>query len=94
MSSQSKDSDRGVNRREVMAAAGAALALTPLAAFVRSALGGELPAARREAELDAWSIDDMWTGYPRHAEPIGYPRPRRDLEVARAVDPVDAPFLV
>jgi hypothetical protein len=83
----------GVDRREFMLGAGiATVALSPLAIGVRSALARGRAEVANVAAAD-WSIDDMWTGYPRHAEPIGYARPHAAPELAALVDPIDLPFL-
>ncbi len=80
-----------VDRREfIVGAAGAMVVVTPLAASVRRALAAEPAADRPFAD---WSIDDMWSGYPRYAEPIGFARPQAELDRTAAADPVDLPFL-
>ena len=83
----------GVDRREFMlGAAVATVALSPLTLGVRRVLAaeGDMPAASALAD---WSVDDMWTGFPRYAEAIGYPGPDAAPEIAALADPVDRPFL-
>lgn len=85
-----------LDRREfLVGAAAATLALSPLAASVRSAIAGESRSVTAR-ELVDWSIDDMWSGYPRYAEPIAYARPRTAAvpDLAALADPADSPFVV
>ena len=83
----------GLDRREfIIGAAVATVALSPLTIGVRAALAGGRGRMPDGAAAD-WSIDDMWTGYPRHAEPIGYARPQAAAELAALADPIDLPFL-
>ena len=85
-------SEAAVDRRKFMVgAAVATVALSPLAAGVRRALAAEPPATLEAAD---WSVDDMWTGYPRHAEAIGYPPPGVTPTLTALADPVDLAFLV
>lgn len=59
-----------LDRREFIAAAGTAVAASVLPLSVAVAAHAHVEFDR----LADWTIDDMWTGYPRHAEPIGYAR--------------------
>ena len=50
-------------------------------------------AAKPQATLADWHIDDMWGVYPRPSEPIGYGRPHGDGEILAAVAAADLQFL-
>jgi hypothetical protein len=73
-----------LDRREFVAAAAAVGAVgalpLPLPLPLRAAVAGAGASVgagtqdRDAAGLDDWSIDDMWTGYPRPAAPIAYGR--------------------
>ena len=88
----------GIDRREFIAAAGAAAAVAalPLAAAARAA---DLPdtasveGAPSAAPLAHWTIDDMWGVNPRYADPIGYGRPDTARDLQALADPADLPFL-
>jgi hypothetical protein len=85
-----------MNRREfAVAAGGTVLAWSSIATFVHAAVAGApRPAAHiAPGPLADWSIDDMWTGYPRHAEPIGYAPPPAEHDLVAAAAPADVPFL-
>jgi hypothetical protein len=87
---------QGMNRREfVVATGGTVLAWSSIATFVHSVVAGAPRQAAHVAQppLDDWSIDDMWTGYPRHAEPIGYAPPPAEHDLIAAAAPADVPFL-
>lgn len=88
---------QGMNRREfVLATGGTALAWSSIATFVHSVVAGapRPAAAVAPAPLaDDWSIDDMWTGYPRHAEPIGYAPPSAEDDRTASAAAADLPFL-
>ncbi len=56
-----------LDRREFIAAAGTAVAASVLPLSVAVA-------AHAHVEFADWTIDDMWTGYPRPAVPIGQAR--------------------
>jgi hypothetical protein len=71
MSAPTPDPKAVLDRREFIAVAGAVAALSALPLQASAAVGG---LAGRGAGLADWSIDDMWTGYPRPAETIGYGR--------------------
>ena len=55
-----------------------------------AALPVALPDAHPAAGLPDWSVDDMWTGYPRPAEAIGFARPAVGV-VGVAMADCDAP---
>jgi hypothetical protein len=79
-----------IDRREFLAAAGAAAAVAclPLAGAA-PAVGASTP---RELLTD-WHIDDMWGVYPRPSEAIGFAPPRDEPERVAAHHPVDAAYL-
>ena len=83
----------GLDRREFLVGAGAAIAASalPVALAVAAPPAGD---AEARAQLADWHIDDMWGVYPRPSEAIGYGRPRGDGELLAAVHPVDLQFVV
>jgi len=82
----------GVDRREFMVGAGAAIAASalPVALAVAAPPAGDTTARARVAD---WHIDDMWGAYPRPSEAIGYGRPRGDGELVAGVHAVDLQFV-
>ncbi len=82
----------GLDRREFLVGAGAAIAASalPLALAVAAPPVGDTEA---RAQLADWHIDDMWGVYPRPSEAIGYGRPRGDGELIAAVQGVDVYFV-
>ncbi len=82
----------GLDRREFLAGAGAAVVASALPlslAVAAPAVGDTTP----RAQLADWHVDDMWGVYPRPSEAIGYGRPRGDGELIAAVDAVDLQFV-
>ncbi len=82
----------GLDRREFLVGAGAAIAASalPVALAVATPPTGD---AQPPAELADWHIDDMWGVYPRPSEAIGYGRPRGDGELFASVQAVDMQFV-
>lgn len=82
-----------LDRREFIAAAGAAAAAACLPVAL-SAAAPAVGAAEPHATLTDWHVDDMWGVYPRPSEPIGYGRLRGDGDFALArVQPADWQFV-
>ncbi len=83
----------GLDRREFLVGAGAAIAASalPVALAVAAPPAGD---TQPRAQLADWHIDDMWGVYPRPSEAIGYGRPRGDGELIAGVQGVDLQFVV
>ncbi len=82
----------GLDRREFLVGAGAAIAASalPVALAVASPPAGD---TQPRAQLADWHIDDMWGVYPRPSEAIGYGRPHGDGGLSADVHPVDLQFV-
>ncbi len=82
----------GLDRREFLVGAGAAIAASalPVALAVAAPPAGD---TTPRAQLADWHIDDMWGVYPRPSEAIGYGRPPGDGELVVAVHAIDLQFV-
>jgi hypothetical protein len=81
-----------LDRRQFVAAAGAAAAVAVLPVTL-AAPGAAVGGAARRATLADWHIDDMWGVYPRPHEAVGFGRPHGDGELVTAVPPADRAFV-
>jgi len=82
-----------LERRDFIVAVGTVAAATCLPVALALATPG-VGQAEPQADVDGWTIDDMWGVYPRPSEPIGYGRPHGDGELLAGVHPADLQFIV